>query len=97
MFTIIVESDTNDADYITSEFTVNEEGFLYIQEICRKIKESKIDYRISVQEYSDFIEAFEGVLTKEEAEWLYDAIPRQEGYGMLESIRFYIGKPVTLL
>jgi len=97
MYTIVVESDTNDADYITSEFTVNEEKFLYISEICRKIKESKIDPRVSVENYVDFMRTFESVLTKKEIDWLYDAIPRQDGYGVFESIRFYIGKPVTLL
>jgi len=97
MYTVVVESDTNDADYVTSEFTVNEEKFLYIQNICNKIKNSGVDYRVSVENEKAFRKVFESVLTEKETEWLYDAIPRQEGYGVFESIRFYSGEPVTLL
>jgi hypothetical protein len=98
MFTIVIESDFNDADYITTEFSVDEDRFLYIQDLCRRIKESKIDFRVDTDSYSDFEKVFEGVLTVNEISWLYDSIPRDEmGYGRLESIRFYVGEPTTLL
>lgn len=97
MYTIVVESDVNDADYITSEFVVNEERFLYISEICRKIGNSNMDYRQPVGKREKFIKAFEGVLTEEEADYIYDVVPRLEGYGVLEGIRFYIGTATTLL
>jgi hypothetical protein len=97
MFTIEVESDTNDADYIKDSFVVNEETFLFVQNVCNKIKLSGIDYKISVQNEIRFKEYFKSVLTEEELNWLYDCIPRLEGYGMLEGISFYVGKATQLL
>jgi hypothetical protein len=98
MFSIVVVSDINDGDYITSEFTVSDEKFLFIEGICNKLKDSKVDYGVPVDDDREFYEGFEGVLTKEEIDWLYDVIPRDDGgYGRLEAIRFYVGKPTTLL
>ena len=100
MFTVIIEADTNDADYIQDSFEISDDGFVKLSEMCAKIKDLNRKHSPRIEDYNnkEFHEAFKDVLTFDEIEQLCDMIPKGEyGYATLESIKFFVGSLSRLL
>ena len=100
MFTVIVESDTNDADFIEESFEVSDDKFVKLAEMCAKIKDLNNLHSPRIEDYNnkDFHETFKDVLTFDEIEELCEMIPKGEyGYASLESIKFFQGSLSRLL
>ena len=78
-----IKADTNDADYITSENSVNEGGLEVIRKVCKVIKENGGPYGVEWKtgEIGNPYDTWGELLTEEEIEIFNDYVPYGE-YGI---------------
>lgn len=88
---LIIEADTNDADYVTSEHTITDKDIETLKPIVKVIKGCKTHHNWSTTGYDDGPEViYKGKLTDEQMEWMNDLVPNEEyGIHTITSIKVF--------
>lgn len=87
---LIIEADTNDADYVTSEHTITDKQVEELKSIIKVIKACEADCNWCSTGYDDGPEVvYKGKLTDEQIELMSDLVPSGGEYGIhtITSIR----------
>lgn len=95
---VIITADTNDADYVTSEYEVNgQEALDFIKKVASVIKITKAQYNWSTSEYGYGNPSpgslYSSLLTQHEIEKFNDLVPYGE-YGIHSIVSIRIVKIV---
>ena len=87
---MIIEADTNDADYITSEHEVEPEDLIKLQPVFDAIKAKRFEENWPRHDYADGSpeELYKGILTQEQIDWFDGFRPYGEvGIHSINSIK----------